>query len=142
MLAHKKGYNPLLDSGEPSPPSHIKAVFGTSQDKEFYGPMAGGLSWRSLLAMASHARLRCARVLCASANAAPVPTMIWPSALQPEEFACPPSCSTPEPAGAARRAAAGRFKSSAGSAPAPSAYGSLGREHPWAPTPAPAQRSQ
>lgn len=46
MLAHKKGYNPLLDSGEPSPPSHIKAVFGTTEDKEFYGPMAGGLSVR------------------------------------------------------------------------------------------------
>jgi hypothetical protein len=41
MLAHKKGYNPLLDGGEPSPPSHIKAVFGTREDKEFYGPMAG-----------------------------------------------------------------------------------------------------
>ncbi len=39
MIAHKKGYNPLL--GEPSPPSHIKAVFGTTEDREFYGPMAG-----------------------------------------------------------------------------------------------------
>jgi hypothetical protein len=46
MIAHKKGFNPLLHSAEggaqPSPPSHIKAVFGTTQDKEFYGPMAGG----------------------------------------------------------------------------------------------------
>ena len=47
MIAHKKGFNPLLHSAEggpqPSPPSHIKAVFGTTEDKEFYGPMAGGL---------------------------------------------------------------------------------------------------
>lgn len=41
MIAHKKGHNPLLDGGEPSPPSHIKAVFATNEDREFYGPMAG-----------------------------------------------------------------------------------------------------
>ncbi len=139
MLAHKKGYNPLLDSGEPSPPSHIKAVFGTSQDKEFYGPMAGGLSRAPLLAMASHARWLCAWVLCAIVFAAPVACN---DTVEYATAACPPPCSTPEPAGAARRAAAGCSQSSAGSAPAPSAYGPLGGEHPWAPTPAPAQRSQ
>lgn len=42
MIAHKKGHNPLLDGGELSPPSHIKAVFATTEDREFYGPMAGG----------------------------------------------------------------------------------------------------
>ena len=41
MIAHKKGHNPLLEGGEPSPPSHIKAVFATNEDREFYGPMAG-----------------------------------------------------------------------------------------------------
>lgn len=41
MIAHKKGHNPLLEGSEPSPPSHIKAVFATNEDREFYGPMAG-----------------------------------------------------------------------------------------------------
>ncbi|KAL4451964.1 hypothetical protein ABPG75_007626 [Micractinium tetrahymenae] len=61
MLAHKKGFNPLLDSGEPSPPSHIKAVFGTTEDREFYGPMAAHLNRRDQPCEAQQAAAQAAR---------------------------------------------------------------------------------
>ena len=51
MLARKAGgRDPLEDGGEPSPPSHIKAVFGAPEDRDFYGPMAGAWWWGSWLA--------------------------------------------------------------------------------------------
>jgi hypothetical protein len=59
MIAHKKGHNPFLEGGEPSPPSHIKAVFGTTADREFYGPMAGARAAREravCIARGWHAR--------------------------------------------------------------------------------------